>query len=247
MNITYFEDAFDAKVLSRGFSYYKEGAVLSLEQSDDNGIEYQAEVEGSELYNVCAEITKEGEICSAYCDCPYEDEYCKHIAAVLFKIREQYYSGRPLPKKQEKLSDLIHKCSRKQLEDIILEQAKKDKAFKDRLKMMLSQSSDINKYISGFKRITHRFFSDEDTDLDEVFSSADILISKAEQSGSPAKIVKACTSIISIFETELENSYIDDDEIWDFQSELDICEERINAAVKDILGSGSREQIAEVW
>lgn len=247
MKITDFEAAFDEKVLARGYAYYKEDAILSVEQSETNENEYYAEVEGSEIYNVCIEISKSGEIAFASCDCPYDHGSCKHIAAVLYHLRDLYKNSQARPKNTEKLSDLIGKCSRKQLEDIILEHAKKDKAFKDRIKMMLSQSSDINKYISGFKRIAHRFFSDDDTDLDELFSSADILISKAEQSSSQMSIVKACTSIISIFYTEYENSYIDIDEVWDFQSELEICEERINTAVKAVLESGSKEHTAEVW
>lgn len=36
MKITDFEDDFDDKVLTRGYAYYKGGAILSVELSEDN-------------------------------------------------------------------------------------------------------------------------------------------------------------------------------------------------------------------
>ncbi|MGN0587477.1 MAG: SWIM zinc finger domain-containing protein [Oscillospiraceae bacterium] len=247
MKITDFEDDFDDKVLTRGYAYYKDGAILSVEPSEDNEDEYLAEVEGSEIYNVCIEVTPSGEIAFAACDCPYDYGYCKHIAAVLYHIRDMKKHKKKLPKTTEKLSDLISKCSKKQLEEIILEHANKDKSFKNYLKMMLSESNDINKYISDFKRIAHRFFSGDNCDIDELCKSADILISKAEKRNSAAEIVNACTSIISIFQTEMADSYIDTDEAWDFNCELDICEAKIYTTAQDVIESGNKKLTAEIW
>lgn len=247
MKITDFEDDFDDKVLTRGYAYYKDGAILSVEPSEDNENEYLAEVEGSEMYNVCVEITPSGEIAFAACNCPYDYGYCKHIAAVLYHIRDLKKRKKKLPKTTEKLSDLIGKCSKKQLEEIIIEHANKDKSFKNYLKMILSESNDINKYIFDFKRIAHRFFSGDNCDIDELCKSADILIAKAEKRNSAAEIINACASIISIFEKEMADSYIDSDEVWDFNCELEICANRINTTAQAVIESGNKNLIAEIW
>lgn len=245
MNIKDFENEFEKIILQRGHAYYKDGAVLSIERSEYDG-EYSAEVEGSEIYNVSVDMDDSGQIDHVDCDCPYEYGYCKHIAAVLYYLRDMNQKDTKPVMNKESLSSLIGKCSREQLVKIILDHSEEDHSFRDYLKMLLSECGDINKYISDFKRIAKQYFS-ENCDIDKMFKAADILIQKAENQNEPTEIIKACTSIISIFEEQSEESYIYDEESWEFNSELDICSDKIKNAVKAVIESENKELIAEIW
>lgn len=72
---------FEPHILNRGMEYYEEGCVSDL-QIIGNAVE--AEVEGSEYYQVLIELDG-GEVMDMSCDCPYAAKgyNCKHMAAVL--------------------------------------------------------------------------------------------------------------------------------------------------------------------
>ena len=72
MNITDFEEYFSPRILERGKEYYRNHHVISLE-SIGNG-SYEAEVEGSEIYTVFAELKADGEVLDLSWECPYEWE-----------------------------------------------------------------------------------------------------------------------------------------------------------------------------
>ncbi|MBE9068245.1 SWIM zinc finger domain-containing protein [Leptolyngbya cf. ectocarpi LEGE 11479] len=75
------------KSFSRGQSYWKSGAVISLTQRQTT---LQSEVEGNdpEPYRVTVDFDSGG-ITSAHCSCPYSFEgWCKHIVAVLIACVE---------------------------------------------------------------------------------------------------------------------------------------------------------------
>ncbi len=79
----FWEDLFEKHILQRGFNYYLEGTVQSLVKNTSSvfGV-----VRGNDLYSVDIEFEGE-EVASMFCTCPYakEQDYCKHMAAVLFE------------------------------------------------------------------------------------------------------------------------------------------------------------------
>lgn len=90
----HWERLFQVQILKRGKAYWKDGAVTSLQKTENS---IAASVNGSEIYHV--EITMSGNTPGAmYCDCPYADkgEFCKHMAAVLYAAEE------PAPELPEK-------------------------------------------------------------------------------------------------------------------------------------------------
>lgn len=82
MVIKNWRERFDELMLHRGEDYWRKGRVTKLNDTAD-GI--HAVVEGSAPYDVDILLHK-GEISDMTCTCPYaeENEYCKHMAAVLF-------------------------------------------------------------------------------------------------------------------------------------------------------------------
>ena len=87
MNLHNFEVCIDKKILARGYEYYENDCVRSVEETEKNV--YVAEVEGGELYTVEVELDAQADIVDSQCDCPYDwGEYCKHQAAVFFALRD---------------------------------------------------------------------------------------------------------------------------------------------------------------
>jgi uncharacterized Zn finger protein len=70
MNLKNFQQQINPTILQRGKVYYDDGLVDLLDQ-DEEGV-WQAEVEGSEVYQVEVELGKNGEIESFSCDCPHD-------------------------------------------------------------------------------------------------------------------------------------------------------------------------------
>jgi len=73
----------------RGEDYNQSGRVTNLVVSNDQ-LHYEAQVRGSERYQVTVDIDEAGEIVAG-CSCPGDGrhyDYCKHVAAVLLAIHE---------------------------------------------------------------------------------------------------------------------------------------------------------------
>lgn len=80
------KDLFRTHILERGLNYYEEGYVTSLEETSTG---YTAVVEGTDDYDVEIEM-RDDQVYDMTCTCPYaaEGNYCKHMAAVLYKIED---------------------------------------------------------------------------------------------------------------------------------------------------------------
>lgn len=73
-------------ILYRGEDYYLDGKVKDIERDGDV---YSAHVEGAETYDTSVEV-KNGELLFWSCDCPYDRGICKHVAALLFAIENEF-------------------------------------------------------------------------------------------------------------------------------------------------------------
>ncbi|MFF2092721.1 SWIM zinc finger domain-containing protein [Paenibacillus sp. NPDC058174] len=115
------EDRIDPIILERGEAYRANGHILSIEEIKPRV--YHAEVEGSELYEVEIELDSRGEVNEIWCECPYDKgPVCKHAAAVLLEIRDEYFSeektqsspkNKPAPKMN--IADQLSKLSKDEL------------------------------------------------------------------------------------------------------------------------------------
>ena len=126
------KDLFREHILERGRNYFYEGAVIEFQQTE-NG--YRAVVEGTEEYEVEVDI-EEDRVYDLYCSCPYAEDgnYCKHMAAVLYKIEEVNGNGdeieenwveRTLREKKE-LEETIEKIPEEELRAFVKELADYD-------------------------------------------------------------------------------------------------------------------------
>ena len=173
MRLDDFENEISPVIFRRGDDYYEDGLVEELEETAP-GI-WCAVVAGTMDYEteVCV---KDGEIVSWDCDCPYDGYICKHVVAVLLKLRnersafseyEEVESNVESVVPEERtvgpfdgaadLSDKVSLLTDKQLQDFVGRYAQKDATFREELlgavvKKQLSGNPDtyrleVRKYI----------------------------------------------------------------------------------------------------
>lgn len=130
------EYLFKTHILARGWDYYENGAVSSLERT---GTGYKATVEGSYDYEVGVEIY-DNEVIDMFCDCPYAEDgnYCKHMAAVLYELEEK--SAQMISEVRENPSDIktelenvIKNIDESKVRNILLEFALKDNSLQNHI------------------------------------------------------------------------------------------------------------------
>jgi SNF2 family DNA or RNA helicase len=77
-----------------GEAYYQDHKVKLIDQNTDERI-YEAEVQGTRLYQVRVQIDLQGDV-DAECTCPLfsQHPFCKHIAALLLHIHDSQHTDR---------------------------------------------------------------------------------------------------------------------------------------------------------
>lgn len=134
-----FEQLIDERILKRGLSYFKGGAITDFSEIS-NG-EYEAIVSGTEEYTVQLKISN-NTITEHNCDCPYDmGPVCKHIVAVIFHLQQDKLElnqpNLPKPKKKkaksvsQQVKELLKEISHKELIEFVQENSKKDKKFRN--------------------------------------------------------------------------------------------------------------------
>lgn len=147
MSLTFanFKQIIPQQILTRGRDYLRQGHILDLSFDEEEGV-WEAQVEGSELYDVRIEQTAAGSLlCS--CTCPYDmGDYCKHVAAVLYAIEETFpellvvkprKSTQKRQTRHDKLRQYLEKASREQLITILLELTQQDRELLNQLLIRL--------------------------------------------------------------------------------------------------------------
>ncbi|MEI6062623.1 MAG: SWIM zinc finger family protein, partial [Bacteroidota bacterium] len=137
-----FEQYIDETILKRGFQYFKKGLVNVPEEIGHG--EYEAIVEGTELYTV--QITVKNDVITEYvCTCPYDmGPVCKHVVAVIFYLQQNELNLKVKAKKNpaeakktqkkktvaEQVDDILAKLPPESVKEYLKEQCIKDSSFR---------------------------------------------------------------------------------------------------------------------
>lgn len=160
---------FAKHILERGFDYYQQGLVTSVQK---NATGYRAVVEGTEDYSVEI-LVYDNEEWELQCDCPYADggNYCKHMAAVMYQIEQEELEGEHAKSRKEKpvdrnrmLKEIIERIPLEELRGILLQIAKEDKSLGDQLLMKYAEEIDAHQIMHLKKevnRIAHTYMDDD--------------------------------------------------------------------------------------
>lgn len=157
-----FDNQISGSILDRGKQYYKAGAILEIEETND-GL-WHAEVEGSEFYSVEIQVHKNNTIGECLCDCPYDGDICKHVIAVLYAIREEKTipidAAKAKAPKKLSFEGLLAKISLKEYKEFAKKYASQNKDFKTALELAFADKDDTidfgKKYTDALKRIIHK-------------------------------------------------------------------------------------------
>ena len=134
-----FEQLIDERILKRGLSYFKGGAITDFTEISTG--EYEAIVSGTEDYTVQLEISNNA-ITEHNCDCPYDmGPVCKHVVSVIFHLQQDELElNQPnftISKKKktksvsQQVKELLKTIPHKELIDFVQENSKKDKKFRN--------------------------------------------------------------------------------------------------------------------
>ena len=161
---------FRSHILERGREYANFGAVRDLVKTDDS---ISAVVQGGEYYKV--RIRYSGtEITDGYCSCPYasKGEWCKHMAAVLYKTDSSETSDESLgtfdmTTEVQSIKDLINSADRKELQELLLELACRDDKTESFIRSNLGKdkSSDVKQTENEIEEV-FRAYSDQSGFID---------------------------------------------------------------------------------
>ena len=119
--------------MKRGRNYFSDGAVTDLQ--DMNNGEWFAIVEGNDDYEVDIRLSKNDEVLDYTCNCPFDGEICKHMIAVLYRIREIKKEAGPgkNSEKPDSWKRLISVVPENEFREFVKEYAAKNKDFRNKL------------------------------------------------------------------------------------------------------------------
>ncbi len=158
-----FEAQVNPTILQRGKQYYKQKAVSWLEETEDNV--WEAEVEGTESYQVEVVLEESGEINNLSCNCPYDADICKHEVAVLLTLQVKLKKQANLPRKQKLKKDifqnLLQAITLQEFQDFVRHYAAANKDFKTDFELHFAEKDDRidlgQKYKDLFQKIIRKY------------------------------------------------------------------------------------------
>ena len=112
-----FELQLNETILRRGKQYYADGALTGLEETGKSI--WHAKVVGSTTYTVEIKLLDKIEIEDYSCNCPYNEGICKHIAAVLFRLKEVLINTRAAQPEKPDFKTLFQKISLKEIAELV--------------------------------------------------------------------------------------------------------------------------------
>lgn len=245
MNLSDFEEYFSPRILERGKNYYQNHHVISLE-SIGNG-SYEAEVEGSEIYTVFAELKADGEILDLSCDCPYEqEEFCKHEAAVLYALREQeeYTPFVEEPEQKQALPEQLAACEKETLIAWMMEYAKENRGFLDYLQLRVSEQLQPEELLAILNRTCNRFFSGKIV-WKELQKTVAFLLKSVQDWADDVKKVQAILDIVQLLEMKLEERCCESD--WVVYESITDCSDAILNIVQGVINRQESKTIEAVY
>ena len=142
------KNCFEPKILDRGLEYYRSDMIARYHADED---EITAFVTGNyDDYEVEIQL-EDGQPVEMYCSCPYADDgnYCKHMAAVLYKWDRESKGESVKAGKKVNIEELVSNADERFVKQFLIELMKKDKKLKLRFLSALPvsyESSNLDDY-----------------------------------------------------------------------------------------------------
>lgn len=227
-----FDSVEDNETTEKGLQYYKDGAISYIEEIDTG--EWEASVMGTELYSVAINL-KKLKINATGCDCrAFENnEYCKHVAAVLYAIRDQLSAEAtktktPKDKKPKAktnlhtLHELVGKLEVKELREFVKGYASHNKEFTNDVLLHFQLQNVVNDASEeGFAKVVKTAVdsskSRNETDSELLTKNLKPIIIQAQKYVADGNyleglyVIKAIIGVLTPYLNELNYSFRYDD------------------------------------
>jgi uncharacterized Zn finger protein len=259
VNLNNFEDHIDTVILERGYDYYQDNFVLSLETVSEN--KYCAIVEGTDFYRVLVELDNQGEIIHTSCDCPYVyGEFCKHQVAVFYALRkeqkrgEQVGIGSSRKKDSDSFKKLLMAQDKAKLVGILLEIVEENEVLKKQIMFEAGQASDddlVSNAVDLIRSCIDRFsdhfgFVHYDSTWDAI-SGAEQTLDKAVQVSEKGQQVLAVKLTLTVMREMLDVISKADDSDGCIGQLIDDAVNLLNEiTVDETLGKDEKAEIYEM-
>ncbi|GEO07055.1 hypothetical protein AAE02nite_47190 [Adhaeribacter aerolatus] len=158
-----FETQIDAAILQRGKQYYSNKAITWLEETAPNT--WEAEVEGTDTYQVTVTLASQDEITEISCSCPYDGRICKHAVAVFLALQKEVKKAKSQKAKtsasKNVFEKLLQNISQSEYQEFIRRYAAKDKNFKTEFELYFAEKDDRidvgRKYEDLMKKLIRKY------------------------------------------------------------------------------------------
>lgn len=162
-----FMDFFPKAIVQRGENYFENGHVKKVKEGKKGT--WSARVEGSEKYTVTVTVTDNIIVEDYYCDCPYDGDACKHVAAMLFYLAENMTidttpakeENEPekksaAKKKKPSFDSMLDSISQDEYKDFIKQYSASDKKFKSEFELYFSHKNESFDIVKAYTSIIRK-------------------------------------------------------------------------------------------
>jgi len=225
MDLSNFENYIEKIILARGYDYYENDYVTSVEETENNV--FEAEVEGTELYTVEVELDDQANIIDTECNCPYDmGEYCKHQVAVFLALRDmknkisnennhisqnskdsESVLKSPVPKKRKALDieKILSDRTKDELVEFLLDIASEYEEIKQRIELDFNDGNDEDELSKSIVLIRTFIRNNSDRhgfvsyrDAGDAVKGADLVLEKARFVFEQTKTVHAFHLVLCV-------------------------------------------------
>jgi hypothetical protein len=166
MNIKNFEAIIRPAIIDRGYEIYEQYRWSNF---NSNPPYFSMEINGITVVKVQAEIDKQGQLISHECTCNEQHElYCKHLAALLFVVNDefeliQYNESKKIDKHE------LEKLSKEQLIDLISTLAKEHHPMYELLRLYVGSKEERLQWAQSLCQANLNFIFEDEFDYEMPF------------------------------------------------------------------------------
>ncbi|PGO63854.1 hypothetical protein CN980_25950, partial [Bacillus cereus] len=203
MHISNFEDYIDDIILQRGYTYFQQGKIGTIQNAAQSA--YRMTVFGSKRYQVAVDLDSDDFITHTTCNCPYTHGiHCKHQVAAFYAVRDYKTNKNSYIQPYDIRQALLQK-SNEELVTIICDMVNQYPEMETKLLFQHAPAHDdvnscsqiINEYIHA---VQDRGFI-EYGDVSYAVQGAELVLEKVDQTATDGDTVKAvhmCIIVLSM-------------------------------------------------
>ncbi|PEP91528.1 SWIM zinc finger family protein [Bacillus toyonensis] len=248
MRISNFEDYIDDMILQRGYTYFQQGKIGTIQNTAQSA--YRMTVFGSKRYQVIVDLDSDNFITHTTCNCPYTHGiHCKHQVAAFYAVRD-YKTNKDFYIQPYDIRQALLQKSNDELVMIICDMVNQYPEMETKLLFQHAPAHDdinscsqiINEYIHAVQ--DRGFIAYENVSY--AVQGAELVLEKVDQTATDGDTVKAihmCLIVLSIMIDMLEGCDDSDGIVGGLIDESIASIDHIVSTYMDTMSESTQQQI----